>query len=273
MIGILLIIIACCLWAVDTLIRYPLLGSGISADRIVFTEHLLLVLIFLPIIFKRREKIWSSQVSHLFYFFIIGGIGSAVATLAFTRAFTLVNPSSVILLQKLQPIVAIIMARFLLKESLQKNFLLWAGVCLVGGLFITHNALGEGFTELISGVKWSNPENLKGYLFALIAVVGWGCSTVFGKKLSLEGFDTLEIMSGRFFFGFLCLIPLLFMRDLNFDMDTWVWGKISALVFLSGLLAMYFYYKGLKKVSARACALTEMFFPFCAVAVNWIFSR
>ncbi len=37
------------------------------------------------------------------------------------------------------------------------------------------------------------------------------------------------------------------------------------------ILGMYFYYKGLKLISARACALAEMFFPFSAVVINWIF--
>ena len=63
MIGIFLIIGACCLWAIDTLIRYPLLGSGVNAERIVFTEHLYLAAIFLPYIYSKREKIWSSQIS------------------------------------------------------------------------------------------------------------------------------------------------------------------------------------------------------------------
>ena len=46
---------------------------------------------------------------------------------------------------------------------------------------------------------------------------------------------------------------------------------ISLMVFVSGLLAMYLYYNGLKKMSARACSLTELFFPFFAVIVNWIY--
>ena len=46
--------------------------------------------------------------------------------------------------------------------------------------------------------------------------------------------------------------------------------KIAVMVLLSGLAGMYFYYKGLKYLSARLCSLLEMFFPFCAVAVNWL---
>jgi drug/metabolite transporter (DMT)-like permease len=34
---------------------------------------------------------------------------------------------------------------------------------------------------------------------------------------------------------------------------------------------MWLYYQGLKKISAKSTAIAEMFFPFFAVIVNWIF--
>jgi drug/metabolite transporter (DMT)-like permease len=43
------------------------------------------------------------------------------------------------------------------------------------------------------------------------------------------------------------------------------------MVLISGFMGMGLYYLGLKRLSARLCALAEMFFPFCAIAVNWIF--
>ncbi len=50
-----------------------------------------------------------------------------------------------------------------------------------------------------------------------------------------------------------------------------MYGKVFLMVLLSGLAGMYFYYKGLKLLSARTCALAEMFFPFSAVVINWVF--
>jgi len=52
-------------------------------------------------------------------------------------------------------------------------------------------------------------------------------------------------------------------------LDTLV--KILLMVALSGLLGMYFYYKGLKSTTARVTALLELFFPLFAVVLNWIF--
>ena len=272
MIGVFFVILACGIWALDTLIRYPLLGSGVSPFTIVFIEHLILSAIFLPIVLERRKKFWDAKVSHLFYMVMVGAFGSALGTLAFTKAFTLINPSLVILLQKLQPIIAIVLARAVLREKIQKKFLGWAAVCLVGGFFISYRDLYPGITQLDLDSGLLNNKALLGYGLTLVAVIGWGSATVFGKKLSSIGYSEREIMGGRFISAFATLgLLAFFMGGVKVAVGEMVWGKIALMVFLSGILAMYFYYHGLKKISARLCTLAEMFFPFFAVVVNWIF--
>ncbi|MEX1099123.1 MAG: DMT family transporter, partial [Bacteriovoracaceae bacterium] len=192
MTGLFFIILACFLWAADTLIRYPLLGQGLSAYQIVLSEHLLLVLIFSPMLFKARQVFWSLRVSDLFSFVVIGGLGSALATLAFTQAFVLVNPSLVILLQKLQPLVAILLARLLLKESLHRGFWPWAMVCLAGGILVSWPDL-MGLANLNWGTNLLGDRYLLGYALTLVAVVSWGSSTVFGKKLVNRGLSEQEV--------------------------------------------------------------------------------
>lgn len=265
--GFLFIIAACLLWAVDTLIRYPLLFSGPSAQRIVFTEHLLLVLFLVPFAWKSRAVFWRAQVSHLFWFFIIGGVGSAYATLAFTQAFSLINPSLVILLQKLQPIVVISLAHYLLGERIRLSFLFWALLALFGAFLVSSPDILPGLTN----ITLISQNALVGYGLTLFAVVAWGSSTVFGKKLSTVGYDETQIMFGRFFTGFLALIPMFFVIGIELDFDLVINSKILAMVVISGLAGMWLYYMGLKRVSARVSALAEMFFPLCAVAINWIF--
>ena len=268
---ILYILIACSLWAVDTLIRYPLLGEGVSASRIVFTEHLILTLFFVPLFIKKIKVFWQARVAYVFYFLIIGGLGSAIGTLAFTRAFSLINPSLVILLQKFQPIIAITMASIVLKERMRKDFILWAIVCLIGGGLISYNDIAWGLKEINFDRSLLDQKFLLGYGLTFLAVFSWGCSTVFGKKLTTCGFKEQEIMAGRFSMGLICLFPILLTGEIEMDSNPMTWGKIIAMVVISGLLGMFFYYKGLKLVSARVAALAEMFFPLCAVIVNWAF--
>lgn len=232
---------------------------------------MILAALFLPVIWKKREKFWNAKVAHVSYFFIVGGIGSALGTLSFTQAFTLLNPSLVILLQKFQPIVAIFLAHIVLKERVSKTFLFWAGLCLVGGLFISYEEMMPGLSKGNWTGQLMSSDGFRGLGLTFLAVIGWGAATVFGKRLVAEGFSGSEIMAGRFWAGFLCLLPFLATDQFQFDTDWRVWSKISLMVGLSGLLAMYLYYQGLKRIPAKLCALAEMFFPFCAVAVNWIF--
>lgn len=272
LLGFFLVIVACALWAIDTLIRYPLIYSGVSSYSIVLYEHIILSTIFLVVFFKSLPKIKKVKNEHWFYFFVVGGIGSALATLSFTQAFNYLNPSLVILLQKFQPVVAIYLAKFVLQEKIQKRFILWAFVCLVGAFLISYDDLRKVYSEYILVEKdILSSASIKGYLCVAFAVFGWGASTVFGKKLSLSGVQNEQIMAGRFIIGLLCLLPFIpFHQDL-FTHSLEEYGKISLMVLLSGLLAMYIYYNGLRRISARACSLTEMFFPFMAILVNWIF--
>lgn len=271
LVGPFLVILACTFWAFDALIRYPLMQGGVSAIDIVFYEHLILTSIFMVVFFKSLKSMFTVKIKHFLYFFIVGGVGSALATLAFTRSFYFLNPSLVIILQKFQPVVAIILARLVLKEQIHKMFLFWAGVCLIGGTLVSAEDLIKVFQSQSSWYSSVSPKNaLLGYILVAISVIGWGAATVFGKKLGQEGFSDEQIMAGRFSVGFLCLLPFVTSSNSLFQHNVEVYGKISLMVLVSGLLAMYVYYQGLRRVSARACALAEMFFPFMAVIVNWL---
>lgn len=271
MIGVIFVMGACLLWALDTLIRYPLLIQGISAEQIVFLEHLFLTIIFIPQLIKLLPRLWEDKVKTIFYFFVIGGLGSAIGTLAFTKAFGLINPSLVILLQKLQPLVAIGLARIILKERMSRTFIFWAGICLAGGVLIGLQDLMHGLRGLEFSRNMWKGNSLMGYGLTLIAVFSWGASTVFGKKLTGQGLSYLNIMAGRFAMGLLCLMPLIFSFNIEFELSWGSWAKILSMVLISGLLGMGLYYKGLSRISAKLCALAEMFFPFFAVSINWFF--
>lgn len=273
MMGVVFVIVAGILWAIDTLIRYPLLFSGVSAEKIVFTEQLFLSIIFLPLLLKDAKKIGAIKLSTIFYFIVIGVFGSAIGTLTFTKAFMLINPSLVILLQKLQPVVAITLASVFLGEKIKKEFLFWAVISLFGGLLISSPDIMPGLMHLDFSMGLLSKQAIWGYTLTLIAVVSWGASTVFGKKLSDQGHDEIQIMGGRFVLGLVFMTFYLFYKygGLNLEWGVATYGKVLLMVLLSGLAGMYFYYKGLKTISARACALAEMFFPFSAVVINWVF--
>lgn len=272
MAGILLVILACLFWGVDTLIRYPLVESGINPATIVFYEHILLTLIFSLGLIPAIKRIGELKVADVFSFLIVGGLGSALATVAFTESFHYLNPSLVILLQKFQPVVAIILAAIVLKEQLDRKFLIWAGICLVGGLLVSSPDIERFYQLMVTDFrKVTSDSAVQGYGLVSLSVLGWGAATVFGKRLSLAGFETKSIMAGRFFIGLIFLLPFIQWDQSLILPHGEDYLKIVVMVIISGALAMWVYYQGLKRLPAKTTAIAEMFFPFFAIIVNWIF--
>jgi drug/metabolite transporter (DMT)-like permease len=270
--GTLLVIIACLFWAMDTLIRYPLVDRQINPLNIVFYEHVFLVLLFSVKLFPNIKRIGELKIADVFSFLIIGAAGSALATLAFTESFKYLNPSLVILLQKLQPAIAIVMAAIVLKEEIQKQFLIWALICTLGGLLVSSPDIIRFYDLVVSDYsKVTSDTALRGYALVGISILCWGATTVFGKRLSLVGFEPNVIMGGRFLIGLCVLIPLMKWDHGLILPNSEDYLRIIIMVLISGALAMWLYYQGLKRLPARTTAIAEMFFPFFAIIVNWFF--
>lgn len=272
MFGTFLVILACLFWGLDTLIRYPLVERGINPITIVFYEHCILALIFSSTLILKLKRLGELKLIDVLSFLIIGGVGSAIATVAFTESFRYLNPSLVIILQKLQPLVVILLAAVILKEEIQKQFLIWAIICLFGGFLVSSPDIERFYSLMVNDMgAVTSDVALKGYALVAVSIIGWGATTVFGKRLSLAGFETKDIMAGRFMTGLLVLIPFV-QWDSNLVLPHGEdFLKIIVMVIISGALAMWLYYQGLKRLSAKTTAIAEMFFPFFAIILNWIF--
>ncbi|MBJ7536245.1 DMT family transporter [Marinomonas transparens] len=271
MAGTFFIMVACFTWALDTLIRYPLLSAGYSTLQIVLIEHLTLVIFTSPFLWRYRQVFRNLSAVSFGCLFFIGGVGSAIGTLAFTQAFAYLNPTVVILLQKLQPIVAILLAYWFLKERIQGNFVQWAAVILAGSFVMMWPDLRS-----LGDAQWHYASDsmsiLKGYGYTLIAVFAWGAATVCGKYLSHHNVPANAIMSGRFLAGLLVLLPLAMAQPESLvAMKSIDVGLAITMAMLSGFIGMWFYYKGLKTVPAQMATLAELSFPVFAGVINWLF--
>lgn len=271
MAGTFFIMIACFTWALDTLIRYPLLGAGYSTLQIVLIEHLTLVLFVSPMLWRARHVYRQMSMNSFLCLFFIGGVGSAVGTLAFTEAFQYLNPTVVILLQKLQPVIAILLAYWFLKERIEGQFLRWAVVILSGSFVMMWPDL-----RTLGEAQWHYSNDslsiFKGYGYTLIAVFAWGAATVCGKYLSHQNISANAIMSGRFVAGLLVLLPLALAQTSSLTvMKSVDLSLVVVMALLSGFIGMWFYYQGLKTVPAQLATLAELSFPVFAAAINWYF--
>ncbi|MBI3573612.1 EamA family transporter [Candidatus Kaiserbacteria bacterium] len=264
-----LVFFAAMLWATDAPFRVHLVAD-LPSNFIVLGEHFVSVLFMLPILifgFSEIKKLTAKE--WLAVLFIAVG-GSALAAVAFTQSFHYVNPSVAILLQKLQPLLAIGLAAGILKEHLGKRFWIYAGAALFGAYLISFpNFIPQSY----AGEAW-NP-NAVGVLLALVAAALWGASTVFGKfVLNRRSFTVMTSL--RFSVAFLFLI-LLNWYEHTFPPLSQISGTdvlfLIIVALVSGVVSLFVYYKGLSYTKASVATLAELGFPMAAVVVNWIFLK
>ena len=259
--------IAALLWATDALVRFPLVERGIDPVLIVFFDHCLGVILLTPFVVyrygKKTLKIPPAQWSGLF---VLGAGGSAFATVLFTMSFQSVNPSVSILLQKLQPILVVLLAMLFLGERPKRGFYFWAALAFAAGILISFPDLDFSFAR-------GNSLHAKGSLYAFAAAVLWGLSTVIGKGVVGKLPPTL-VTYWRFFFGLITLGALLLVSQpvggLPFG-NPEVLRSLLYLALVPGLAALILYYQGMRRTAATTTTFMELLFPVGAVAINTLY--
>ncbi|WP_051086678.1 DMT family transporter [Saccharibacillus kuerlensis] len=267
--GFWLIVLGAALWGVDPLFRILLLES-MTSSQIVLLEHVIIALFVAPILWKNRGELKGLGLRQVLALLFISWGGSALATLMFTLALQYAGGAynTVLLLQKLQPLFAIILAHFMLKESLPRRFGPLLLVALIGTYLLTF-----GFTFPVGHAG----EFLQlGSLLALGAAALWGGSTVMGRymvgKLKYETVTSLR---------FILALPLLLAITAG-EGHAWILPaggaaltlvgiNLLAQALLPGLLSLLAYYKGLKTTKASVATLAELSFPMVGVLVNWLY--
>jgi DME family drug/metabolite transporter len=250
-----LVAVAAALWGLDAWIRAPLAQST-QVATIVFGEHVVLVLLTLPFLAAALTTVVRLVWRHVAAAVVIGAGSSAVATILFTRAVVeghdFVTP---VVLQKVQPVIAVICAGVILGERPHRRFLYYFVPALVGVWLM---GVQHPFDPSVHGSKPA--------LFALGAAALWALGTVLGRYLARDmRFEHVATL--RFVFGLAgSAVALLVLGAPAFASahDTF-W--IAVLAFVTGFLALGLYYYGLQRTPALAATIAELAFPVSATLV------
>src|SRR5258708_3049662 len=129
--SVLLVALAAMLWGTDALFRAPLLNHlGVDpirqATQLVTMEHVILTIVCLPILWKAWGEIRSLTRTQWIAIVAIGVGASGLATILFTISFRYGHFIETLLLQKTQPLIAILLAHFWLGERISQRA--WLGV-------------------------------------------------------------------------------------------------------------------------------------------------
>src|ERR671910_1716125 len=260
--SVLLIAVGAAMWGTDGILRVPLLEVA-SPSQIVLLEHLVLLLYSVPAVVLGWRFFRGLGVAQWISLLVIGWGGSALATLLFTQAFAVGNPTVVILLQKTQPLFAIALAAILLRERLGWAYWPCFAVAMVGTYMISFGNLGP-FTALGSA-------DLLPAALALGAALLWGSSTVLGR-LVLKDVPFYALTGARLLLAVPLLAGIVVAQSsvgglaAGFASEP---GRVILLALIPGLLALLLYYRGLTGTRASYATLAELAFPATAVVLHW----
>ncbi|HBX76821.1 MAG TPA: EamA family transporter, partial [Acidimicrobiaceae bacterium] len=126
-----LVALAASLWGLSALWRSPL-AKDYPSLTIVFWEHLILVVLVSPWLMSAVQRVLLVSVRTKLAVLVIGAGSSALATTLFTAAFRFGDPITPQVLQKLQPVIAVVLAAVILGERLRVKFLLFVVPAVIG---------------------------------------------------------------------------------------------------------------------------------------------
>jgi drug/metabolite transporter (DMT)-like permease len=270
-VSVVLVALAAMLWGTDALWRVPILNhmpkdSLLSSTAIVFMEHLILTVCSIPLLLIARREIARLNGSQWLAIIAIGVGASALATVLFTMSFGYGHYIETLLLQKTQPLVAIVLAGVWLRERLSRAGYALIPVAVIGAYLIAVPV------PLQPQLAWAD-FHVAAALLALGASALWGAATVFGRyALADVSFTTLTGL--RFTTGFPALAVVLFllggsgafMHYRGADLPLYL-----AVALLPGLIAMLLYYRGLASTPASIATLAEMAFPITGLVINYLY--
>ena len=263
--GAISVAVAAALWGLSGVIFIPHL-SNLPTSFVVFLMHFL-PFIFLTIFFYKQYKYVKIFTKiDWFILILISLSGAILGTIAIVKALFLVNfhhLSVVVLLQKLQPIFAILLAHLILKERISRHFVLLTIIILCGGYFLTFG--------LNTPAMGKNTATIYACLLALFAAFCFGSATVFGKCITNK-YTSVTITFYRYIITtFILGIYLLISGNFNLfqQITPMNWLILIIIIFTSGLLSIYLYYIGLRNIKAGIAAFCELSMPIAAVTLDY----
>ncbi|HEX2902211.1 MAG TPA: DMT family transporter [Jatrophihabitans sp.] len=257
-----LVALAAAMWGLDGLLRKPL-ALSLQPATVVLGEHAVAVLVLLPLVPAAVRVYlrcgWRDRVAVA----LIGIGASALGTALFTEAFRYSAASgdfiTPLVLQKLQPIFAVLLAVLLLRERLRPIFAAFVIPALIGTWLL---AFAQPLHVTVHAAQAA--------LFAIGAALLWAAGTVLGRLVG-DAIPPRELTTLRYLWGLPAAAVIVWRTGSPFLPG---WSNVPGLVLLAmipGLLALRLYYVGLRRTAAARATFAELAFPATAAVIGVLF--
>src|SRR5215468_11207560 len=261
------------LWGTESAWRIPL-NDLFDAQVIVFWEHVLILIMFLPLLLPNLGELRKLDRRTWGYLLFSGFAGSAVGTVFFTLALKYGNATVVNVILNIQPVISTLGAFLLFGDRLAQRFYLYAAIAINAGVFVsvTH--------PMQIGISFERAGLNIGTGYALICALFWGLSTVAGRSV-MVGMSLRLASSMRIVIGLVCMTLILLLYGKLIGAALWPEAAqahpIKAIVLLfflasiSGGIPLLIYFKGLHLTRASTAGYFEMLQTLAAVCITWGF--
>jgi drug/metabolite transporter (DMT)-like permease len=261
------------LWGTESAWRIPL-NNLFDAPVIVFWEHVLILLMFLPLLLPRLAELPKISGRTWAYLIFSGFAGSAVGTVFFTLALKNGNPTVVNVILNIQPVISTLGAFLLFGDRLTGRFFVYASIAVIAGIF-----LSVEHPELL-GVSFEEAGLNLGTGYALVCALFWGLATVAGRGAMLG--MSLTVAAGlRIVVGLICMTAILLLYGKLNGVALWpsaaqanmgtAIGALILLASISGGIPLLIYFEGLRLTQASTAGYFEMMQTLAAVCITWGF--
>ena len=261
------------LWGTESAWRIPL-NELFDADVIVFWEHVLILLMFLPILIPRLGQLRKIDMRTWGFLIFSGFAGSAVGTIFFTLALKHGNPTVVNVILNIQPVISTLGAFLIFGDRLAARFFPYAAIAILAGIF-----LSVEFPTLIP-VSFERAGLTLGTGYALICAFFWAGSTVAGRGVML-GMPLRFAASMRIVVGLICMTLIVLAHGKLNGGALWppaaqaqpgkAVGALILLASISGGIPLLIYFEGLRLTRASTAGYFEMMQTLAAVCITWGF--
>ena len=267
-----LVALGAALWGTESAWRIPL-NQLFDAEVIVFWEHVLIFIMFLPLFLPKLGELREIDSKTWGYLLFSGFAGSAVGTIFFTLALKDGNPTVVNVVLNIQPIISTLGGFLLFGDRLTRRFFLYAAIAITAGIFLVE------YPSLI-GVSFRSAGLTLGTGYALICAFFWGGSTVAGRGVMMQ--MPVRLASAvRIMVGLACMTLILIGYGKLRGAALWpaaaqthpfeAAGLLFLLASVSGGIPLLIYFEGLKRTRASTAGYFEMMQTLAAVCITWGF--
>ncbi len=196
------------LWGLTFVSTKILLQHHLSPLEILLTRFLMGAC-FLILLFPKRLK--GTTIKQESYFAAAGLCGITLYYLLENNALLYTFASNAALIASTAPFFTVLLAKvFLKEETIQSQFYLGMVLSFIGVGLMSFSHSDE--LQL----------NLKGDFLALLAAIIWSFYSIFSKKISSFGYNTIQTTRRTFFYGILFMLPMLAFEDTSLSIQKYL---------------------------------------------------